>query len=940
MAENVILNVQLNGAEAAIVELTKLDEVLSRVKANKAVKIKVTQGGLASAATNAEKLSAGLSGAAQSAQQMGGNGTKAVNTANTALQKTSRNAESLRLGMGSVIGSMLKFRVASTAINMAATAFKDAFTEMKNVDTELVNIRKVTGFTNAEIEKLSKNAYSLATQYGRSASEVLEASTVFARAGYTEQIGQLSELSLLLQNVGDLQADDASKFIIATDKAYKLGGSYENLIQIIDGLDNITNKNATDMQKMTEGMTIAGSVFAESGESVEMFAALLGTATADTQRSGSEVARGLRTILMNLRQIRGETEDGELINGESIATAAKALKDYANISTMENGQLRKASDVLSDLAGKWETLTETQRAAVAEAVAGKRQANVLMALMGDWESVTRMMQEYEDAAGTAAKENAYYMDSWEAKTKQVTAAWNEMVAGVVQTDGIKKVLDAGVDFIGQLGQLFQGDSFQGVFDVLADSLGVLGDILNSPAVKAVIDFSNGVTEVVLGGVDKAVDRINQIFDAVENRADHLEDKAKTASETAAEMLKSYEEDFGAGSRYQELLGNVNNLTDAEKVELGLLELQRQERKKQVDEANEAAEKAAELLKQQIEYEKDLAIAEQEEAKAARERDAAFGLESLKESIDLANASFLSTNDVTDYQNAVTQALATGAEYYNQLVQIRDTGGELLADEQKYVDVYETAMRTFTEGGNAIDVLAQYAALVSYMAGESWQEAADYGNEFADDFENIWGKLDEPFQITADNSDAISKINEAKAQAEAGATMPISAVISGFIGNLTGGFASGTKGAPGGPALVNERGPEMISANGLAWIAGGGKPTVTMLPRGAAVLTASQTRRALGGIPAFANGTGGTGSVIGDALDYLWEQMTSPGYTRVDPNTPPSSSSAPSNSGGSNGPPSGRPTYITGTSTTQTSHREPGNGSGMCYTFTLWVIDAT
>ena len=83
-----------------------------------------------------------------------------------------------------------------------------------------------------------------------------------------------------------------------------------------------------------------------------------------------------------------------IINGESIAAASKALKDYAGISTMENGQLRKASDVLDDLAKKWDTLSETQKAAVSEAVANKRQANVLMALMGDWETYQQMLADF------------------------------------------------------------------------------------------------------------------------------------------------------------------------------------------------------------------------------------------------------------------------------------------------------------------------------------------------------------------------------------------------------------------------------------------------------------------------------------------------------------------------------------------------------------------
>lgn len=175
---------------------------------------------------------------------------------------------------------------------------------------------------------MQRPAYNLASQYGRTADEVLAAATTFARAGYGDQIEALAELSLLTQNVGDVSADTASKFIIAADAAWKLGGNEAKLRGILDGLNQITNKHAVDMAALTEAITVGGSVFAEAGESAQTFVALVGAGVASTQRSGSEIARALRTILMNIRQIRGETEDGELIDGESIANASKALKEY------------------------------------------------------------------------------------------------------------------------------------------------------------------------------------------------------------------------------------------------------------------------------------------------------------------------------------------------------------------------------------------------------------------------------------------------------------------------------------------------------------------------------------------------------------------------------------------------------------------------------------
>ena len=772
MAENIVLSVQINGADTALAQLTQLDQVLNNIKANRNVKISVNSKSLATAANNAQTLNTNLTQATQNAKTLGTSGARNVQNTGKSLQVASRNAESFRNGIGSTILTMAKFRLAAAAINLVVTGFEDAFKEMKNVDSEMVTIRKVTGYAADQMARLSNNAYSLASKYGRTASEVMSGESVFARAGYTDQIEQLGELNLLLQNVGDISADSAASFIIATDAAYRFGGSQEKLMAVIDGLNEITNRHATDMGKMTEGMTIAGSVFAESGESIETFAALLGTATAATQRSGSEMARGLRTILMNLRQIRGKTEDGELIDGESIAAAAKALKDYANISTMENGKLRKASDVLADLASKWATLDETQRSAISEAIAGKRQANILMALMGNWGTYQQMLGDYAAGAGSALKENEIYLESWAAKVNQIKASWTELVSSIVSTDFIKQVLS-------------------GVFLTLED--------------------------------------INSLFDPEDERIRKAQDKADVASANAKNARAQFERDYGEGSRYDELRSKIESLTEAEKVELGILEAQRAERERLI----QLAEEEEKRQQKKVEDERNKPIDE-------RNKTASHNGDYLSNRVSKINDNFLQTKDVNAYARALATVVSEYEDYYTSLMKTREAGTQLTEQEQAFAEGFELLAKIVGEGGDAADVFGKAAAAASRASGDAAYKAVEAGNDAVQQINLV--------------TEAINNIPSAK-------DVSINVSVNGLtLGGLLGlpGFASGTKGAPGGPALVNENGPEMISAGGLAWIAGGGKPTVTMLPKGATVLTAEQTRRATGGrnlsgIPAFEGG---------------------------------------------------------------------------------------
>ena len=348
----------------------------------------------------------------------------------------------------SLYAKIAKWGIMTSVVYGPIKAFREALTTLKAVDTELVNVQKVTDYSKEQMQELEETAYGLASAYGRTADEVTAMYTTFARAGYiNEELDSMTELGTLLANIGDISQDTAAKFLLAVDAAWKLKGNESELMTIMDGLNEITNKNATDMEALTSGITVAGSVFAEAGESVQTFSALVGAGVAATQRSGSEISRGLRTIIMNIRQIKGETEDGELIDGESIAKASNALREYAGISTMANGQLRESSAVLSDLAGKWDTLDTVAQSAIAEALAGKRQANILTALMGNWDTVEKMMQDYADGAGSALKENEIYLDSWEAKSKQLTASWAEFVSHLIETDTIKGALDGVIGLV-------------------------------------------------------------------------------------------------------------------------------------------------------------------------------------------------------------------------------------------------------------------------------------------------------------------------------------------------------------------------------------------------------------------------------------------------------------------------------------------------------------
>ena len=520
---------------------------------------------------------------------------KLANGAVDAAKKNSLLGDSI----GRVMLKMAAWQIFGDMISKVIGSFREAINTLKDVDTEMVNVQKVTDYSNTQMKELEENAYSLASAYGRTADEITAMYTTFARAGYLDdQLDSMAELGTLLANIGDISQDTAAKFLLAVDAAWKLNGSESELMTVMDGLNEITNKNAVDMEALTSGITVAGSVFAEAGESVQTFSALVGAGVAATQRSGSEISRGLRTIVMNIRQIKGETEDGELIDGESIAKASNALREYAGISTMANGQLRESSAVLSDLAGKWDTLDTVAQSAIAEALAGKRQANILTALMGNWDTVGKMMQDYADGAGSALRENEIYLDSWEAKSKQLTASWTEFVSHLVETDTIKGALDGVIGLV----ELLDTDVGRFVITVAALTTGVtvLGKGLSW--LKGTELIKNGKALVgIFGDMAKGAGSFSDVLTLINPKtlivvaavaalaaAIYVGTQKQREYNNALQETEAIQSKLGeTQSEYDGLINKTGELTAEEKKRLDVLKELRQEQEKQLEAAKKA-----------------------------------------------------------------------------------------------------------------------------------------------------------------------------------------------------------------------------------------------------------------------------------------------------------------------------------------------------------------
>ena len=342
---------------------------------------------------------------------------------------------------------MLQWQVVGTIVSKTIGAFRDAISTMKAVDDEMVTVRKVTGFTAEQMEKLRDRAYETASAYGEAADEYLNSVAAFARAGYGEQADALAELATKTKLVGDTNAETAQQFLLSVDAAYQYKGNIEALTKVLDGANEIDNKYATSIEKLAEGLGTVAPVAAQAHVGIDELTAAIGTITAVTQRSGSEAARAFRALVLNIvGDTKTEIDEGVTWTTGEIAGLKDVIREYAPAAyeaAKATGEVIDPMEAIGGLAQSMKDglLTEQKLMEMVSDIGGKLRTSQLLALIQNWDMYQSMLKDYANAVGSADKEIENALDSWTRKTNILKNEWTEFIQSMVSTDAVKGGLD-------------------------------------------------------------------------------------------------------------------------------------------------------------------------------------------------------------------------------------------------------------------------------------------------------------------------------------------------------------------------------------------------------------------------------------------------------------------------------------------------------------------
>ena len=371
---------------------------------------------------------------------------------------------------------------------------------------------------------------------------------MFRKSGFNDSdAAMLAKVAAQYQNVADtaVSSEDAASSIVSQIRAFGEDASFATTV--IDAYNEVANRFSVGTNDLSNAMEVASSGLATYGNE---FSEILGLVTAGTEimtGRSSQVARGLSTIAAR------------------IVKNKDALAEYGITVENTDGSLKSTFDVLSELKPKWDSMTDAQRTALGDTIAGTNQYKVLAAVMSNFNTAVDANKTALNSSGSAAKENARYMESLESQITAVKASFQDFANNVISKDLISAALQATNAFLnfannGLGTSITQATLFSGVALGLVGVIGQiatrLGDIFSRIGALGALGLSGGqvaaIIAGVVGGLTLLVSGIKALKDAIDNATPSYEKLVKEFEDSKDALDQTKQDYSDARDRLKEL----------------------------------------------------------------------------------------------------------------------------------------------------------------------------------------------------------------------------------------------------------------------------------------------------------------------------------------------------------------------------------------------------
>lgn len=225
----------------------------------------------------------------------------------------------------------------------------------------------------------------------------------------------------------------------------------------------------------------------------------------------------------------GEEEDQFTKSTSKLRDTVKAMTGF---DIMENdSQYKDLMEILVGIGKEYEHLADVDRAALLEALGGKRATNALAAVLNNYEMIEKAYATAEGAQGSAAREQENYAQGVQWSVDRAKASLEELANNFLSSDLLKGLIEGANTLLQILNEIVStaGSGFS-IFTALA-GLDIAKGMLGADSLTGWL--TRGITEKIIGGDSEKsiVGNVGKIFNKIkENSA------IKSAGTEAAEVF--------------------------------------------------------------------------------------------------------------------------------------------------------------------------------------------------------------------------------------------------------------------------------------------------------------------------------------------------------------------------------------------------------------------
>lgn len=424
------------------------------------INLRVNEDGLRNSIDNTVNGTAGESNVVQTPEVDTSNMAEAQNILN-GLNAAGVQGQSVFQNFGSTLKDAFSTFTAANlltdAIYKVGDAAKDAVSTVKSLDDQIVSLQLATGKSYNDVSGMMKDYVSLGADLGAIGETVSEGATAWLRQGKSiQEVNDLVKSSVIFSKVGDMSAEDATKYLTASLNGYKL--QTDAAQSVIDAISAIDLSAAVSSSDLAEGMSRVAVLADQSEVSMNKLLGYLATMSEVQQAGGAKTGSAMKSILSRMYNIK--TGKLELVDEDG---TTEKLSDVETTLANVGINLRKtmteynsASDVLDALAAKWVTLNQAQQKAISVSLAGKNYNNFFNSLMENYDRVQKYTDVAANSEGYGEQKFDLYLQGLEAKTNSLKASLESLSSSVISRDLYAGFLDgskAVVDFTEKTGLL-------------------------------------------------------------------------------------------------------------------------------------------------------------------------------------------------------------------------------------------------------------------------------------------------------------------------------------------------------------------------------------------------------------------------------------------------------------------------------------------------------